>query len=195
MKYILDFDDTIFDTEKFKKILRKAGIGEHERGEDTFTRLEEHTGMPFEELVTKEKLVHEDALHFISEHAGDCVILSSAASKRDEHNVDEKAQMLFQELKIRHTGIAELVGDANVRVVAESKLETLQELQKQFGECVFVDDKKEHIEEAESIGMPALRMVRGMGHAYSPEHAPARMEGMVKDFNDLEAYAAEKKWA
>lgn len=159
MKYILDFDETIFNAKKFKQILRDCSIDENFVSGETFDEIK--TKLPDFDISS---LLFQDAIDFLRAHVNDCEIVSSFLSVDPAKNYDEEKRRSYQAQKIALSGVTELLGSNHVHLVGDSKMEKLQEL-KQVHEdkqeqCVFVDDNPEWIEQAESIGMRAFTMKR-----------------------------------
>jgi hypothetical protein len=185
MKFILDFDEVIFNTRKLKEKMAELGIDESQRSGTTFEEIERQ-----DPDFKIEDLVFEDALHFIQRHKGNCEIVSSFNSVVSLNNQDAHTQEEFQIEKILQSGVTELVGENHVHVVGESKKDILTKLQKQFSEngeeCVFVDDRKEYVHEAENLGMKAFVMNR-KNDTWSFEGSYERNEkGEVSSFVELE---------
>ncbi len=184
MKYILDFDNCIFDTERLKAIMSELGL---ERGPNLFAEIrasEEHVDFD------PKSLVFPDALQFITEHPGDCVIVSTAWSSTISSNDDLESAMLFQKEKIAAAGITELLGEANVKVVGEKKSEALQALKAQYSdqELVFVDDRAEYVAEGRELGIPSIQMKRRETGWFGTTPSLETM-GEISDFNKLPAMA------
>jgi len=167
MKYILDFDGVIFNVQALKEKMAELGIGESFRCKETF-----------EEIALKDPafdiraLVFSDALLFLNEHAHDCEIVSSYVSISQVHTEPIDVQRAYQEAKILRSGVTEILGSHKVHVVGKSKKEMLRELKVRFDlegvECVFIDDRKEYIEEASDLGITALLMDKSPTRKSSP---------------------------
>lgn len=186
MKYILDFDEVLFNTTALKQKMEALGIPESERGLDVFeTIAEADPEFSFEDLV------FPGALEFIKEHGHNCVIVSSASSVTAENNTNLEAQLKFQTEKIIRSGVTKYVAKEHMHVVGVEKSEALAELQKKFGDqIVFVDDRERYIREAKELGITAVwmdREHRGVGR--SPEGVPTMLEfqrvGSFKEFAEL----------
>lgn len=159
MKYILDFDDTIFNAKKFKQILVQCDIEEASVSRDTFDEIKRK--LPDFDITS---LLFGDALDFLREHASDCEIVSSFLSVDPEKNGAIEKRESYQTQKIALCGITELLGEKHIHLAGDSKKEKLIELKNAYEEieetCVFVDDNPEWIKQAESISMRAYTMKR-----------------------------------
>lgn len=159
MKYILDFDETIFDAKKFKQILVDCSIEETSVSAETFNEIKKI----FPDFDIK-SLLFKDALDFLEAHAGDCQIVSTYLSVDPEKNNDFEKRKAFQAEKIALCGVTKLLGEEKIHLVGDSKMEKLQELKELHDgrgeQCVFVDDSERWTRQAESIGMRAYTMKR-----------------------------------
>lgn len=181
MRYILDFDGVIFNTEILKVKMAELLGKEHVRNSSVFDALVEHD--PSFELSA---LVYEDALVFLKEHEGACDIVSSFISS-DEDNTDEVTIQAYQQTKIERCGVAEIVGGLHVHIVGISKAEKLAQLKDQYDAqgllCIFVDDRKEHVQMAKDVGIRAFLMDRqGDGDFFEEEQI-----SVIRNFKDLES--------
>ncbi len=155
MKYILDFDGVILDIQALKNKMEDLGIPLTMRTKETLQSITEKD--PFLDLRT---LVFPDAAAFIKRKAKDCIIVSSYVSVSQTGPQDEEVAFAFQLEKIILSGMKES-GISDIRVVGIEKKSALAALQKEFGhECVFVDDRKQYIAEAEELGIQAFLMNR-----------------------------------
>lgn len=184
MKFLLDFDDVLFDTPRLKKKMDELGISEDERSEEVFDVIVQHDpGFSLRELV------FPDALHFLEQHTGECVIVSSASSRDAHKNQRTEDHLAFQLKKIVLAGLFDIIGENNVKVVTDSKTEALQELQEKCDEkgevCLFVDNRDEYVQQAREVGMEALLMDRSAAGMF--ERPPSLQEGRVTDFEQLAA--------
>lgn len=180
MKYILDFDGVIFNTDKLKEEMKELDIADDKRDMSVFDKLSEaNPDFSFKEFV------NTDALAFIAAHASDCIVVSSAFSE-----TDRESQIEFQKKKIALSGIMDLVGVENVHVVDEFKQDVLHELKQRFEQqqerCVFVDDRERYVKEAQELGIPAVWMDRSAGGVGGFESAPVFENGYrAKNFIEL----------
>jgi methionine salvage enolase-phosphatase E1 len=171
MKYILDFDEVLFNTTALKEKMEELGISEVQRDISLLeTIFEKDPNFKMEDLV------FPNALEFLKEHGKDCIVVSSASSIKSENNTNQEAQKEFQLKKIVLSGIGELVED--VRVVGAEKKEALSKIMKEFGEeLVFLDDQEVYIREAQELGIKSVWMDReGKGHLTGPEGVPTMLE-------------------
>lgn len=176
MKYILDFDEVLFNTSALKEKMAALGIPESERGLDVFAAIAEK-----DPAFDFKSLVFPGALAFVQEHGKDCVIVSSASSVTAENNTDLEQQLAFQTEKIIRSGVLEYVGKDNLRVVGAEKSEALTEirdmLRAQGESFVFVDDRERYIREAKELEIPAVWMDREQrGFIKGPEGVPTMLE-------------------
>lgn len=142
MRYILDFDRVLFDTDSFSQRLKLEGLGEMERGRQLVDMVEEK-GIKWSEYV------FDEVFAFLSEHGDESVILSSFVSRvRGDNDATEAELEFFQTEKITRSGVAKPV--SKVVVLAEEKLSELGKLF-QPG-AVFIDDEFKHIQAAQKIG-------------------------------------------
>lgn len=176
MKYILDFDEVLFNTTALKEKMSALGISESQRGLDVFERIAQaDPTFDFRELV------FPGALAFVQEHGKDCLIVSSASSVTAENNTDLQQQLAFQTEKIMRAGMTDFIDPGNVHVVGAQKHEALEALRDMLiaqGESfVFVDDRERYIREARELEIPAVWMDRGqLGVLRGPEGVPTMLE-------------------
>ena len=159
MRYILDFDGVIFNTQKLKETMALYKIDESARRAGLFDEIK-----ALDPAFDVASLVFEDARAFIETHKDACVVVSSYVSTNPANDTDIPTQNEYQVVKIRLAGIPALIGDHNVHVVGASKQEALKTLKniydKNNEQCVFVDDRLMYVQESESAGIPALLMDR-----------------------------------
>ncbi len=183
MRYILDFDGVIFNTQRLKELMALQGIDESARSASLFEEIK--VSEPSFDVAS---LVFEDAKAFIESHKDECVVVSSYVSTNPKNDTDIPTQNEYQVVKIRLAGIPALIGDHNVHVVGASKQEALKTLKniydKNGEQCIFVDDRLMYVQESESVGIPAILFDR----YGTTEHksVPA-----IASFTELEAKAKE----
>lgn len=154
MRYVLDFDEVIFNTTALKQKMHELGIPESERGLEVFERLTEAD--PDFDFTS---LLYPSARRFIETHGDNISVISSAFSVTAKNNTDEEKQLEFQREKIRRTGIGSFVDPKQIHVVGAEKSEMLAALQQQFGdELVFVDDRERYLREANELGIRSIWM-------------------------------------
>jgi hypothetical protein len=125
MKYILDFDRTIFDTERLYEELSKVGARDIAGTVDSL------------DLLDVPSLVFADAQRFLITHnKNNIVVLSSCTGEIDTWDHE------YQLEKIYRSGIKDLV--SNIVVVTSEKSQLLVKY-KGDEECVFVDDIMGHL--------------------------------------------------
>ncbi len=159
MKYLLDFDGVIFDTESLKAKMTSLQLQEAERSASLF-----------EDILARDphfdiaSLMFSDARVFLTRHRGSCIVVSSYISSNPLNNQAEDVQELYQRKKIELSGALHLVGTEHVHVVGASKAQALRELRDACAsageECLFIDDHKVYVEEALQLGMRAFLMDR-----------------------------------
>jgi hypothetical protein len=190
VKYILDFDETIFDAKKFKKTLEECGIDEASVSAETFAEIKKK--LPDFDIKS---LLFKDAIDFLEANAGDCEIVSSFLSTDSINNSDPEKREAFQAEKIALCGIRELLGSDKVHLVGDSKIKKLQELKSKYEEigeqCVFVDDNEEWIKQAESIGMRAYTMRRERQMGVIEGFFMSVEKGSISTFKGFKEYVAE----
>jgi FMN phosphatase YigB (HAD superfamily) len=159
MKYILDFDGVLFDTQTLKDKMSDLGIEESLRSVSLFEDIK-----AADPDFDSAKLLFTDAHEFLEEHKTDCKVVSSFVSTNPMNNQDESVQREYQETKIRLCGVAAMVGEENVHVVGISKRDALETLKKECDEkdeeCLFIDDRLMYVEEARSLGIFSIWMNR-----------------------------------
>jgi len=157
MKYILDFDEVLFNTTALKAKMTTLGIPESARGPEVFDLIMQKD--PEFDFTT---LVFSGAGKFLVDHGSDCIIVSSATSETIENNTDLEKQLEFQMSKIVLSGMYSLAGE--VHIVGSSKSETLQEikntLESKGEDLVFMDDRVRYVHEAHALGIKSILMDR-----------------------------------
>lgn len=189
MRYILDFDGVIFNTEALKKKMKECDIPENERNGKTFKRIKD-----FDPTFDLQSLLFPDARAFLEEHRGECCIVTTASSRNVDNNTNDEAQVAFQKLKLELAGVAKFVPKENIYVVADSKHEALAaikaELEAADEEGMFVDDREKYVREAKALGIPSVWMDRehkSVGR--NPEGVPTMLDfPRVGSFKEFVAY-------
>jgi len=186
MKYILDFDGVILNTEALKKKMAEFGIEESKREASVFETMR---GM--DPSIKVSDFLFPDAEKFLRNNGASCVIVSSYLSVDPENNnEDYETQRLFQKTKIKQAGVFDIVGEDNVHVVGESKAGALSELKsecdKNGEECIFIDDRKVYIEEAIELGVPAFWMNRKQKSLPHEKVIESTNPAEVMSFTELE---------
>jgi len=157
MKYILDFDEVLFNTTALKAKLAEAGCSEAERSLEVFDRIQE-----CDHDFDFTSLVFPGALKFLTEHGDDCIVVSSATSSTTENNTDLTKQLAYQTKKIDLSGVSDLV--SAVHVVNVSKSEILFKIKEQaeaVGEdVVFMDDRQVYVTQALELGITSILIDR-----------------------------------
>ncbi len=159
MRYLLDFDGVIFNTEALKGRMSALHLEEAERSASLFDELTAHD--PHFDATL---LVYPDAYAFLLRHRTACDIVSSYISSNPLNNQAEDVQELYQRRKIEISGVMDIVGDDRVHIVGASKSQALQMLKDACTErqeaCLFIDDRKVYVEEALQLGIKAVLMDR-----------------------------------
>jgi hypothetical protein len=159
MRFFLDFDGVIFNTQALKEKMAALGIEEGERSEATLRLVEER-----DPSFSLQALVFPDAAAFLARNSERCEIVSSYVSTNPDARADAEDARAYQTLKIRLAGVTSILGEDRVHVVGERKRDVLAELARTCAEageeCVFIDDRIVHIDEARELGIRALLMDR-----------------------------------
>ncbi len=130
MKYLLDFDRTLFDMESLYEEISKVNP------ELKLGSLESLKN------INLERFIFSDAVEFLKTHPCDSIeIVSSCFGKTKTWNLD------YQKEKIARTGVQKFV--KNVHVVSESKVEVIKSIVS-HGTIVFVDDLVEHLDDVKN---------------------------------------------
>lgn len=183
MKYILDFDDVIFNTQALKEKAEELDISVTERTPELVTQI-----LKADPKFDFKQLVFPEARAFIEEYAKDCIILSSATSPGES-----EAELGYQTAKLRAAGMWELLPAESIRVVSHSKKAELAKIKRELdaaGETgVFVDDKEGYLREAAEVGIAPVWMDgKGAGVGRGHEGVPTMLKfprvGNFKDFRD-----------
>ena len=149
MRYILDFDDTLFDTAGFKRWLRENELD----GPRDEALLNELKGRVKKGTLDMKQFVFPDARDFLETNAKDSMIVSSFVSKKDDNNEAVESDVrAFQEFKLQASGIAEVI-ENRYELVAGSKIAAVsKELSRHPDELfMFVDDHRDYLEELEGL--------------------------------------------
>lgn len=185
MKYILDFDEVLFNTTALKQKMDSLGFSESEREGDVLDKI-----IQIDPEFDLRSLVFPGALSFLQKYGKDCIVVSSASSVTVENNTNLEAQVAFQQKKIALSGVEDLV--QSICVVGVDKTEALSEIQNEYGnELVFVDDREKYVKEARELGIESVWMDReGKGHLIGPEGVPTMLEfPRVGSFKEFAKYA------
>jgi FMN phosphatase YigB (HAD superfamily) len=181
MKYILDFDGVILDIQALKNKMEDLGIPLTMRTKETFQSIKD-----VDTSFDLRTFLFTDAISFIKKNAKDCIIVSSYVSISQTEPQDAETAFAFQLEKIILSGVKEL-GIKDIRVVGIEKKYALADIQNEFGqECLFVDDRKQYINEAEELGIKAFFMNRkkALGSFESPLSVEISQE--IGSFMELE---------
>lgn len=156
MRYVLDFDEVIFNTTALKEKMKALNIGQDQRGLSVFDAIQEAD--PEFDFTS---LVFDGARAFLEEFGDQVSVVSSAFSIDPQNNTDEKAQLEFQLEKILRAGVGQYVPREHIHVVGTDKSEALSELQSRYGDAmVFVDDREKYIKQAERLGIRSVWLDR-----------------------------------
>lgn len=192
MKYILDFDRVLFNTDAFSARLKETGL-HMPRGSALLEAIEEQ-GIDWEEFV------YPAAREFLAQHGSDCVIVSSFISTyRGDNSVDTDSLEFFQREKIKRSGLHDLVG-GQVYVVGESKEEALSELRHSFAEpLVFIDDSPRQVKYARELEYEKVVWLSTAKELFSnPIEAPSFVAEHIEGVERVTSFAAfmelVKKW-
>lgn len=204
MRYILDFDDTIFDTKAFIEKSAELGVNVRERTPAVFESLAralKDTGDSERLGEFMQSFVHPDAWEFLKEYGNQSVIASSAYSARGD-NTDPDAHAEFQFEKIRFALGGVLPGielKKNVFVTAEeSKKSLFTEIWELFGrneQLICLDDSSMHIDSAEACGIEGIRMQREEKYMRTPEGSAEVSPRSVSNFEMFRERIRKKELA
>lgn len=129
MKYLLDFDRTVFDMEGLYAAIKK------QNPQETLGSVESLEGIDLEALL------FPDAIDFFKAHnAADIEIVSSGFGLTGQWEVS------YQQKKIELSGVAKYVGA--IHVVADSKISTIKRIARESDSVMYVDDHPENIQNA-----------------------------------------------
>jgi hypothetical protein len=129
MKYLLDFDRTVFDMEGLYR-----AIEQRNPGVDLGT-------VASLKGIDLEQFLFPDALDFFSTHdTADIEIVSSGVGLTGQWEVK------YQTKKIELSGIAQYVHA--IHVVADSKISTIKRIARESDAVTYVDDHPEHVASA-----------------------------------------------
>ncbi len=129
MIFALDFNRTLFDTDRDLALIRERGL-EHQIGDPIV-----HT------VIDPAPFLYEDvAAFFAALSRTDAVYIVSAVTARYG-----PLSMAYQRDKIARTGVADIVAD--VVLIGDSKVAALEKIAADFPnqEIVFVDDMVDHL--------------------------------------------------
>jgi hypothetical protein len=145
MKYILDFDRVLFDTDRFSADLKSHGLGDMSRNHELLDAVTT-AGLKWEAYV------YPGVIDFLSQNGDRCEIVSSYISfYRGDNTEDEATLEHFQTEKIIRCGIKKMVHE--VHLTNEDKTETLLEIRQQCSEpLVYIDDSPAQIRAVSELG-------------------------------------------
>ncbi len=201
MTYILDFDGVLFDDQRFKSdfghVFSRYGVS-HGVYEQTYRQAKEaRKGMY--QIDVHLALLHETNSRLdIKNIRRDLFTLASNSrtyiftdAKKFLAAAQERGNMLFllstgdkifQEAKIEASGIADFFAQI-VIIKSSRKAPSLAGIKKQAGrgEVVFIDDKREVVEEIKKHNpdIRVVQMVRG-SHVVKSEHADAYIKSFLE---------------
>ena len=182
IKYILDFDGVLFDTEALKQKLKEQKVSQLYRDVSSLQKIEDNS-------FTLKSLVFPDAFDFLREHGKDCVIVSSASSICASYNTNLEKQREFQYKKIKLSGVDTLVQD--VYIVNEDKRDILKKLQEVYtGHLIFLDDRQTYIQQALSVGIEGVLLQRESQSQYPEQDSLGNWYeyNTVKNFLEFKEY-------
>lgn len=180
MKFVLDFDRVLFDTDAFIAKMEEEGLGDLPRDHELLDAVEAK-GIDWQEFV------NPGVLEFLQTYGQDCTIVSSYISRNRGDNVeDESILKNFQEEKIKRSGLYKLVSE-NV-MTGRSKMADLESLYTKG--AVLVDDEPEHIKAAKKLGFKTVWYMTPKKLFTNPERPSESiaelMEGdKVSEFNEF----------
>jgi len=139
MKYLLDFDRTVFDMEGLYQAIKQT-----------------HPGIDLGTVaslkgIDLEQFIFPDALQFFTAHNPEHIeIVSSGFGLTGQWEVE------YQAKKIEQSGVSQYVHA--IHVVADSKITTIKRLARESDQVTYVDDHPEHIASAVQH-IPGLQVV------------------------------------
>jgi len=164
MRFILDFDRVLFDTDAFVAKLEELGI-EHRIRNRALIEAVLAKGVSFESFV------HEGVVDFLKKRGKEVVIVSSHFGRTTDDNENPAANpQEWQEMKIKLSGLSELV--EKVIVTARDKREAFAEIAAQADEIIVLDDEPEHIAVARELGFRVFHYKTKRNTSFAPEGAP-----------------------
>jgi FMN phosphatase YigB (HAD superfamily) len=181
MKYIFDFDDTLFDTKKFKELifdtLMKSGV-ERDVAISKYND-ERRTGKPFSLRNFLLKFDRADKYELIMSHCpfllNTNLIDTVRRLGRENCYIVTHGDTEFQKDKIEKSGIKSFFAD--IKMTPVGKKEQIQEICKlnEKDEVVFIDDKPKFANEKGLNLIPNLTTI---------VYTPAKLAGIIKRVDD-----------
>ncbi|HEV7701954.1 MAG TPA: HAD hydrolase-like protein [Candidatus Paceibacterota bacterium] len=175
MKYIFDFDDTLFLTsKKFKKyifiILNKAGIS-HELVKDYFQK-EEFNLFSLKKMLkyfSAEEEVYENIMNETKNFINEGLIKTIKKLGKENCYIVTYGDEEFQRDKIERAKISPLFSEIIV-VGKEYKKEAIEKIcgRHKDEEVVFIDDKQKHFDELDMSKCPNLKTILYAGQDIKP---------------------------
>lgn len=129
MKYILDFDRTVFDMESLYQAIAK------QNPDATLGTVESLEGIDLEQFL------FADALEFFVQHAAENIEIVSSG-----FGLTGQWELAYQTEKIRRSNVTQYV--AKSHVVTDSKIAEIKQIAESAKEVVYVDDHPENIANA-----------------------------------------------
>lgn len=189
MKYLLDFDETLFDAEKLKRLFDEHHIDYTERRPELL-----------EELIKKiattnptfsfTDFLYPDAKRFLQKHGSDCIIVSSARSRRDDEAASDQA-VAFQKEKIR-LALGETLKSIPTHVTADEKSEVLRAILSSLPAAepvLFVDDQERHLKVGWEHNLVCFKIVRGGSGGNIEALSSSEDLSIIRSLDELEARA------
>ncbi len=168
MKYIFDFDDVLFDAERFKEhifsLLEKAGVS-RERAEDYYSTMKgnelfslkifiNHV-FAFEGVDKDQDKMYEEIMSACPRFANIKLIEWVKRVGPENCYIVTFGDDVFQREKIRRSGLDKFFSDNRVETVKESKrggIEKICNRAENKGEnFIFIDDKQHHFEDLRDV--------------------------------------------
>jgi hypothetical protein len=129
MKYLLDFDRTVFDMEGLYVALAKKNPGAK------LGSIESLNGIDLENLL------FPDAIDFFNSHNKEQIEIVSSG-----FGLTGQWEVAYQQKKIELSGVAKYVNE--IHVVADSKISTIKRIARESDAITYVDDHPEHVQSA-----------------------------------------------
>ncbi|HTK03607.1 MAG TPA: GNAT family N-acetyltransferase [Alphaproteobacteria bacterium] len=151
--FLVDFDNTLFDTEKLKQEIENRLVKQFWQTYEDVIKTDGYNNVP-KIAETFNKKVIEDI--FYKANFKKCLLPNSLATLKNLQKLgDVKIYSLghlnYQAIKIKGSGVTKLVGQKNVIIEENKNLEIFHEFLKNYSQIIFIDDRSEYLEKAKEI--------------------------------------------
>lgn len=180
MKFILDFDRVLFDTDRFIKDLEAEGINTSNRGRALLEEIEKAR-------INWEAYVYPGVKEFLETHGRRCSVVSSSFSRSGDNDNGQAEHDIFQREKIMRSGIGKVLNEEQIRITGEHKREMFAHLKEASVLTVLLDDEPEHLEAGEALGFRTVKFLTSKNQTGSLEGGPTGFESMyrVRSFEEF----------